>query len=196
MRGHLFLLIGPSGSGKTTLIREVHARLPIVRFIPTTTTRPPRPSEVNGREYFFASPEEFDRLVDRGDLLEWQWVHGNRYGTSRIRFQEAVDQGVLGITSIDVLGGVAVKGAFPDVSTSIFVRPSSLAELKRRLVARGDTPGEDMKRRLARSEMEIVQAKRCDRILINDDGRLETAVVGLLEIIQPFLPAQQTTSAD
>lgn len=186
-RGHLFLLIGPSGSGKTTLIQEVRERTPLVRFIPTTTTRAPRPTEENGREYFFVSEAEFDQLIQRGDLLEWQWVHGNRYGTSRRRFADAIAQGLLGITSIDVLGGVAVKAAFPLDSTSIFVRPSSLEELRHRLSARGDTPEDDMDRRLARAEMEIAQASACDEVLINDDGRLQEAADRLMGIMRPWL---------
>ena len=93
-RGHLFLLIGPSGSGKTTLIRAACGRIPSLRFIPTTTTRPPRPGEQDGREYFFVSPEEFDGLIARSDLLEWQWVHQNRYGTSRSRFAQAIEEGI------------------------------------------------------------------------------------------------------
>ncbi|MDA8346317.1 MAG: guanylate kinase [Thermaerobacter sp.] len=190
-RGHLFLLIGPSGSGKTTLIHAVRERTPLVRFIPTTTTRAPRPSEENGREYFFVSAQEFDQLIQRGDLLEWQWVHGQRYGTSRRRFADAIAQGLLGITSIDVLGGVAVKAAFPLDSTSIFVRPSSLEELQRRLAARGDTAGEDIHRRLARAEMEIDQATACDEVLINDDGRLQEAADRLMHIMDPWLQQVQ-----
>jgi guanylate kinase len=186
-RGHLFLLIGPSGSGKTTLIQEVRQRTPLVRFIPTTTTRPPRPGEENGREYYFVSAQEFDQLIQRGELLEWQWVHGQRYGTSRRRFADAIAQGLLGMTSIDVLGGVAVKAAFPLDSTSIFVRPSSLDELRRRLVARGDTVGEDMDRRLGRAEMEIAQASACDEVLINDNGRLVEAADRLMRIMDPWL---------
>ncbi len=188
MRGHLFLLIGPSGSGKTTLIQEVRKVLPAVRFIPTTTTRRPRPGEQHGREYFFASDEEFDALIARRDLLEWQWVHGNRYGTSRQRFEEAIESGVLGITSIDVLGGISVKEAFPGDSTSIFVRPSSPDELRRRLVARGDTPGEDLERRMERVEMEFAQQSRCDAVVTNDDGHLEAALAQLVTIMRPYLP--------
>ena len=188
MRGHLFLLIGPSGSGKTTLIQEVRKVLPAVRFIPTTTTRRARPGEQHGREYFFASDEEFDALIARQDLLEWQWVHGNRYGTSRQRFEEAIAGGVLGITSIDVLGGISVKSAFPDDSTSIFVRPSSPDELRRRLVARGDTPGEDLERRMERVEMEFAQQSRCDAVVTNDDGQLQAALRQLIAIMRPYLP--------
>ena len=187
MRGHIFLLIGPSGSGKTTLIQEVRKVEPAVRFIPTTTTRKPRPGEQHGREYFFASDEEFDALIACGDLLEWQWVHGNRYGTSRQRFEEAIEGGVLGITSIDVLGGIAVKAAFPENSTSIFVRPSSPEELRRRLVARGDTPGEDLERGLERVEMEVGQQSRCDAVVTNDNGQLAAALAQLLDIMQPHL---------
>lgn len=186
-RGHLFLLIGPSGSGKTTLIREVRGRIPSLRFIPTTTTRPPRPGEQDGREYFFVSSDEFDALIARSDLLEWQWVHGNRYGTSRSRFVEALEDGLLGITSIDILGGIDVKAAFGDDCTAIFVRPSSLDALRTRLIGRGDQEGEDMDMRLERAEMELREASRCDHTLINDDGRLSEAADALTEIVEKYL---------
>lgn len=185
-RGHLFLLIGPSGSGKTTLIRAACARIPRLRFIPTTTTRPPRPGEQDGREYFFVRPEEFDRLIARGDLLEWQWVHQNRYGTSRSRFAEAIEGGVLGITSVDILGGIDVKSAFPEDSTAIFVRPTSLDTLRDRLIARGDTAGQDMDVRLSRVEMELQKAAFCDVTLINDDGRLQQAADELCDIVERY----------
>jgi len=166
----------------------VRQRLPIVRFIPTTTTRAPRPGEQSGREYYFASDREFDALVEHGDLLEWQWVHGHRYGTSRLRFEQALQEGVLGITSVDVLGGVAVKAAFAEDSTAIFVRPSSPQELRRRLLARGDPPGDDLERRLERVDMELAQAGRCDAVIVNDDGNLDSAVAALLDIVLPYLP--------
>lgn len=186
-RGHLFLLIGPSGSGKTTLIREVRGRIPSLRFIPTTTTRPPRPGEQDGREYFFVSSDEFDALIARSDLLEWQWVHGNRYGTSRSRFVDALEDGLLGITSIDILGGIDVKAAFGDDCTAIFVRPSSIDALRTRLIGRGDQEGEDMDMRLERAEMELREASRCDHTLINDDGRLSEAADALTEIVEKYL---------
>lgn len=185
-RGHLFLLIGPSGSGKTTIIREITRRIPEVRFIPTTTTRPPRPGEVDGREYFFVTEEAFDEADRRGEFLEWQRIHGHRYGTSRVRFEEAIRSGVPAITSVDILGGLQVRRAFPDDSTAIFVRPSATAQLKRRLLCRGDDE-DDVTTRLARVERELDLANECDYLVINDDGRLEQAVAAVEEIIRARL---------
>jgi guanylate kinase len=182
--GHLFLLIGPSGSGKTTLIAELCRRLPELGFVPTTTTRAARPGERDGREYFFVSNATFDEMLERGDFLEWKRIHGNRYGTSRSRVAEVLEAGRLGIMSVDILGGVEIRGAFPDRSTAIFVRPSSPAELQRRLEARGDTPGEDAAIRLQRAERELAMAGHCDYTVINDDGRLADAVEAILRIIR------------
>lgn len=179
--GHIFLLIGPSGSGKTTLIRMLRQRRRDITFLPTTTTRPPRPGERNGVEYFFVTAAEFDAALAAGDFFEWQPVHAHRYGSSRTRFSAALAAGRLGITSLDILGGLAVKKALADEATTIFVRPSALTVLHERLLARGDTGGDDLRRRLRRAEMEIQQASRCDYIVINDD--LDAALEQLERIV-------------
>ncbi|HVB10392.1 MAG TPA: guanylate kinase [Bacillota bacterium] len=183
--GHVFLLIGPSGSGKTTLIHALRRRQPQVRFLPTTTTRPPRPGERDGVEYHFSDDADFDRALAAGDFFEWQPIHGHRYGSSKSRLEAALSEGRVGITSLDILGGLAVKGALGERATTIFVRPSSLAVLRERLLLRGDTDGQDLERRLQRAEMEIAQAARCDFILINND--LEAALDQLTRIVEPYL---------
>jgi guanylate kinase len=182
-RGHLFLLIGPSGSGKTTLIQEMCRRFAMLRFLPTVTTRAPRSHEVNGREYDFVSAPEFEALIRDGALLEWQEIHGNWYGTSRLRIADAIDRGVFGITSVDVLGGTRVRAAFPADSTAIFVRPSSVAELRERLLARGGASQDDIEVRLARVEMEMAQAGQSDYTVVNDNGRLSQAADHLSDIL-------------
>jgi guanylate kinase len=186
-RGHLFLLIGPSGSGKTTLIQEMCRRFDRLRFLPTVTTRPPRPHEVNGREYDFVTHAEFEALTRAGALLEWQEIHGNLYGTSRLRLAEAIDRGVLGITSVDVFGGTRVRAAFPDDSTAIFVRPSSVTELRERLLTRGGASHDDIEVRLARVEMELAQAGQSDYAVVNDNGRLAEAADQLASILTRWL---------
>lgn len=180
-RGHLFLLVGPSGSGKTTIIQEICKVREDVRFLPTTTTRPPRPGETDGREYFFVSNEAFDEKLARGDFLEWKKIHGNRYGTSRERLQEAVQAGTLGIMSVDVLGGMEIRKDFPSETTAIFVSPSSLEELKERLMRRADTS--DISTRLDRARMEMERASQCDVIITNGEGQLADAVASVLQVI-------------
>lgn len=184
-RGHVFLLIGPSGSGKTTLIREIRRRHPEIAFIPSTTTRPPRPTETNGVEYFFVSDAEFDAILARGGFLEWQRIHGYRYGSSRERLMDAVARGVIGITSIDILGGLRVKDALGDDATTVFVRPSSVEELRRRLEQRGDN-SEDVAVRMERVRMEIEMGCRCEHTIVNDD--LAAAVDQLERIILAKFP--------
>lgn len=190
-RGHLFLLIGPSGSGKTTLIQEMCGRFTTLRFLPTVTTRRPRPHEVSGREYDFVDRAEFERLVRDGSLLEWQEIHGNWYGTSRLRLAQAIDGGVMGITSVDVFGGTRVRAAFPVDSTAIFVRPSSVAELRERLLTRGDGNRDDIEVRLARVEMELAQAGQSDYTVVNDNGRLPQAADQLADILSRWLGPPQ-----
>lgn len=191
MKGHLFLLIGPSGSGKTTLIGEVCKRLPAVRFVPTTTTRAPRPGERDGREYFFVSDEEFDRMAAAGRFFEWKRIHGHRYGTPRDRIGGMLDAGGIGIMSVDILGGLEIHRALPERSTTIFVRPSSAEELNRRLLARdGPAVEADTALRLQRAEQELAMAERCDRVVVNDDGHLADAVAELLRIIGERVPLE------
>ncbi len=185
-RGHVFLLIGPSGSGKTTLIREIRRRHPEITFIPSTTTRPPRPTETNGVEYFFVTEEEFDAILVRGGFLEWERIHGYRYGSSRERLTDAVARGVIGITSIDILGGLRVKESLGDDATTVFVRPSSVDELRRRLERRGDTNSEDVAVRMERVRMEMEMGCRCEYTVVNDD--LEAAVDDLERIILQKFP--------
>lgn len=182
VRGHLFLLIGPSGSGKTSIIREITARRPSIRFIPTTTTRPPRPGERNGREYFFVTDDEFDQAISRGEFLEWKQIHGYRYGTSRSRLEEAVRSGVIGIMSVDITGGLEIKRFFGSAATTIFVRPRSTEDLLVRLAGRGDSQ-EDIERRMQRALRELQMADHCDAVVVNEQGRLEEAVEAVLAII-------------
>lgn len=190
MSGHIFLLIGPSGSGKTTLIKEVSRTLPNVEFIPTTTTRPPRPSEVNGKDYFFVSDEEFDRLVQEDKFFEWQQIHGNRYGTPKSRLLEKLAVNGVGIMSVDIVGGLKIRRALPDTSTAIFIRPSSIEDLVERLHSRPGSIKQDTVTRLQRAKEELALGDQCDFTVINDNGHLITAVSQLLQIIR-----QQNRSA-
>lgn len=181
--GHLFLLIGPSGSGKTSIIQRVTQEMPQVRFLPTSTTRPPRPTEKHGREYFFMTDEEFDEALARGEFLEWQWIHGNRYGTSRRRIMEALERGEIIIMSVDVLGGLVIRKELKDCSTAIFVRPSSTAQLRERLEKRGDA-AESIEQRLERVQKELALAHESDFLVINDNGHLDDAVEAVEKIIR------------
>ncbi len=180
--GHLFILVGPSGSGKTSLIREVCRRLSDVHFIPTITTRKPRPGEINGREYYFVSAEEFQSLLNDKGLLEWETIHGNFYGTGRRRIEAAFETGEVGITSLDVRGGVNVRRMYPRNITTIFVLAGTVEALEARLEKRGDTA--DTVTRMSRVAFENSMADQCDYELINASGRLDEAAENLIGIMQ------------
>jgi guanylate kinase len=173
--GHIFLLVGPSGGGKTTLIRRVagaappHPDLPAFRFVPSTTSRPPRPGERDGVDYHFVSEGDFERLAAAGEFLEWQRVHGFRYGSSRARLLAATHDGGWGITSADILGAFKIKAALPDLVSTVFVTPSDASRLRDRIQERAPLSEAEMERRLGRVAMEMQLAHACDRLVLNDD---------------------------
>jgi guanylate kinase len=158
---------GPSGAGKTTLAHRVLGADPLIRRSISTTTRSPRPGEVEGRDYFFVDRARFDRLK-AGELVEWAEVHGACYGTRRdfVEGQLAAGRDVL--LNIDIQGGDKVKKVFPG-AVMVFILPPSLADLERRLRARGDLADADFKARLAAARAEIGASARYDYLVVNDD---------------------------
>ncbi len=170
MRGHIYLLVGPSGGGKTTLIRQVtQGSDPAFAFIPSTTSRAPRPGETAKVDYHFVDEEEFSARLAAGEFLEWQRVHGYRYGSSRDRLEAAVRTGQRGITSADILGAFKIQAAMPTDVTTVFVSPTQLETLRGRICGRAPTSAAELERRLARVEMEMQLAHACDELVLNDD---------------------------
>ncbi len=188
-KGHLFVFIGPGGSGKTAMICRIQAERPECRFVPTTTTRPARPGEAHGREYFFASDGEFEHLRLCGGLLEWERIHGHLYGTSRRRIEEVLVADAVGLTSLDYKGGRAVRHAYPRNTTTIFVQPASLDELRTRLEARAGSTPEDVAARLHRTAEELRHADEFDHVITNRNGHLDDAVAAALHIMEETLAA-------
>lgn len=189
-KGRLIVLSGPSGVGKTTLCQRVLEEVP-ARLSVSATTRQPRRSEVDGVDYYFLSPEEFERRESAGEFLESACVFGNRYGTPTAPVMAAVEAGQTVLLEIDVQGGMQVRKRVPQ-SLTIFIMPPSLEawreSLRSRLTQRGmDVPAE-IERRLdeAAGEIDIArQSKAYDYFVVNDD--LETAVRQLVGIIRKEL---------
>jgi guanylate kinase len=181
LKGLLVVISAPSGTGKTTLTHMLLKEFPNMEFSVSYTTRPPRPGEVNGKDYFFVDRETFERMIEEGDFLEWAEVYGNLYGTSKSQVLKALNEGKDIILDIDTQGALQVKKNFPE-AVLIFVLPPSLSELERRLRRRGTDDEETIERRLRVAREEIKRAPLYDYIVVNDV--LEIAFENLKSIIR------------
>lgn len=179
--GHLFVISAPSGAGKTTILKPILARLPGIGFSVSHTTRRPRPGEINGKDYHFVEVEQFTRLRQDGDFLEWAEVHGNYYGTSQSAVRAELQRGHDLILDIDVQGARQLQGRPGLLATFIFIAPPSLAELERRLTGRQTETAETLALRLRNAMLELQAAHLYDYVIINDD--LEQAQAMLTAII-------------
>lgn len=182
--GLLLVISGPSGVGKTTITHEVERRLGGV-FSVSVTTRSKTSADIEGRDYYFITEEEFARRRDAGDLLEWAEVFGKyKYGTPRGPVEDQLAQGNLMILEIDVQGGLQVKRKMPD-AFMLFVLPPSDQELLNRLRRRGRDSEEAMQRRFAAAKAEIATARSSgayDHFIVNDD--LAEAVRQACDLVQ------------
>jgi guanylate kinase len=176
----VFVITAPSGTGKTTLLQKLLAGDPRLKFSISYTTRPPRPGEVPGRDYFFVSPEEFRRLRDAGALVEWVEQYGYGYGTSRQWVEETLAADVDVIFDLEVRGSRALKAEFPQ-ATFIFILPPSLEQLKRRLEVRGDLQPGELAHRLKQGRAELAEAHWYDFVVVNDE--LDAALDQLRAIV-------------
>ncbi|MCX7289322.1 MAG: guanylate kinase [Rhodobacterales bacterium] len=168
-RGLLLILSSPSGAGKSTLSRMLMAWDQTMRFSVSATTRPPRPGEAEGREYFFRSREAFEDMVKSGEMLEHAEVFGNLYGSPRSPVLAAMDAGRDTVFDIDWQGGQQIAQAMRDDVVSIFILPPSIAELDRRLRTRGQDSDTVIAGRMAKSRDEISHWAEYDYVLVNDD---------------------------
>jgi guanylate kinase len=166
VHSRLTVLSGPSGVGKSTVVAELSRTCPQIWISVSVTTRPPRPGEVDGREYHFVDSDEFDRLVASGALLEWARFAGNRYGTPREPLNAKLEAGVACLLEIDLAGARQVKRAEPDARL-VFLAPPSWDELVRRLTGRGTEPVAVLERRLAVARDELAAADEFEVTLVN-----------------------------
>ncbi len=169
-KGLLLILSSPSGAGKSTLARMLMDWDPSIRFSVSATTRAPRPGEVEGREYYFATRDDFQRQVDKGEMLEHAEVFGNLYGSPRAAVEAAMAAGRDTLFDIDWQGGqqIASSALGRDV-VSVFVLPPSIAELERRLRGREQDSDAVIAGRMAKSRDEISHWAEYQYVLVNDD---------------------------
>ncbi|MCD6551013.1 guanylate kinase [Thermotoga sp.] len=180
MKGQLFVICGPSGAGKTSIIKEVLKSVDNVVFSVSCTTRPKRPHEVSGKDYFFITEEEFLRRVEKGEFLEWARVHGHLYGTPRSFVEKHIAEGKDVILDIDVQGALSVKKSYPD-AVFIYVAPPSYSDLKERILARGTEKEADILVRLENAKWELMFMDEFDYIVINED--LQKAIETVVSIL-------------
>lgn len=168
-RGLLLILSSPSGAGKSTLSRMLMDWDGDMRFSISATTRAPRPGEAEGREYYFRSREDFESMVQSGEMLEHAEVFGNLYGSPRGPVLAAMEAGTDTVFDIDWQGGQQIKQAMRDDVVSIFILPPSIAELDRRLRSRGQDSDAVIAGRMAKSRDEISHWAEYDYVLVNDE---------------------------
>ena len=179
-KGVLFVISGPSGVGKGTVNKRLFEEFgSAVAFSVSATTRGPREGEVDGREYFFISRQEFEKRVANNEFLEHAEYAGNCYGTPRDYVLSLLERGVSVILEIDVQGAMQVKRRMPEC-VSVFILPPSFEELEHRLRGRGTETPEKIERRLAAAKAEMARATEYDYQIVNDD--LDAAYARLREI--------------
>lgn len=180
MKGNLVIITSPSGGGKGTLIKEVLRTVPHIGYSVSYTTRRARPGEANGEDYFFVSTQEFERLRDAGEFLEWATVHDHFYATSRAQVENITNAGRDVILEIDVQGARLVLQKIPS-AVSIFIMPPSYEVLCARLTARATETSEDLSLRLKNSFAEVHEYKHFAYVVVNED--LDRALDELRSII-------------
>ncbi len=166
----LILFCGPSGSGKTSLVHFLLKQYPLFTFSVSATTRPKRLNEIDGKDYYFLSVEEFKNKIDSNDFLEWEEVYPGRfYGTLKSEVDRLAALGKVVLFDVDVKGGLSIRNHYGDRILDVFVMPPSLTELKNRLVARESETADSLKKRLAKAGLEMNYADRFSYIIVNDD---------------------------
>ncbi|MGH9874861.1 MAG: guanylate kinase [Pyrinomonadaceae bacterium] len=191
-RGILFVVSSPSGGGKGTLIRRVMNQVPNLSYSVSFTTRAPRNGEVDGREYFFVTTEQFEAMVAAGEFLEWAQVHSKLYGTARQQVMREIAAGRDIILEVDVQGAASVRSLLAD-SVSIFILPPSFEILKQRLEARGTDSPEELGLRLRNAHLELKDYSAFQYVILNDElDRAANQMTAIVHAERARLSRQET----
>lgn len=164
----LIVLSSPSGGGKSTLANYLMTLYPEIRFSVSCTTRKIRAGEVNGKDYFFLTKEEFEEKVANGEFAEFEQIFGNYYGTLKSEIKKHLNSGNSILFDVDVKGAVSLRKNFPEDTLLIFIYPPSFDELQRRLQKRSTESPEELNTRLERAKEELTYQTRFDHEILND----------------------------
>jgi guanylate kinase len=187
MKGKLIVFSAPSGSGKTTIVRHLLKQDDLnLEFSISAATREARGEEVNGKDYYFMSIEDFKKHIKNEDFVEWEEVYrDNFYGTLKSEVERIWAKGKNVIFDIDVAGGLRIKSKFPEETLAVFVKPPSVDELKRRLKERSTESDEKINMRIAKAHVELATAPQFDVVIKNYD--LEVALEEANELVKNFI---------
>jgi len=182
----LIIFSAPSGGGKTTIVKEMLKQIPELEFSITATTRSKRDNEIDGKDYWFISIDEFQKKVANNEFLEWEEVYPQQYyGTLKSEVERIFQQDHFVVFDVDVYGGLNIKNLYKDQALAIFVQPPSLETLKTRLTARSTENEASLKKRISKAEHEMTFASSFDKVIIND--KLEVAIQETLSLLKAFL---------
>ncbi|NPA43395.1 MAG: guanylate kinase [Chlorobi bacterium] len=186
-RGKLIVFSAPSGSGKTTIVKRLLEDPSLgLAFSVSATSRPKRPGEIHGKDYYFLTPDEFRRKIEEDAFIEWEEVYpGKFYGTLKSEVERLLREGKHIVFDMDVVGGLNLKRYFPQYTMTVFVQAPEFAVLEQRLRARATEDEDTIRERIAKAKREWQFAPRFDRILINDD--LDKAVARAKALVKAFI---------
>ncbi len=186
-QGKLIVFSAPSGSGKTTIVRHLLSKEDLnLEFSISCTSREPRPEEINGKDYYFLSLEDFKKHIKAEDFIEWEEVYrDNFYGTLKAEIERIWAQGKNVIFDIDVAGGLRIKKKFPEQTLAVFVKPPSIDELKIRLKKRSTESEDKINMRIAKASVELATAPQFDLVIKNYN--LDTAKLDAYDIVKNFV---------
>jgi guanylate kinase len=189
-KGKLIVFSAPSGSGKTTIVRHLLGKEDLnLEFSISAASREARGEEVNGKDYYFISTEEFKKHIKAGDFLEWEEVYrDNFYGTLKSEIERIWALGKNVIFDIDVAGGLRIKSKFPNETLAVFVKPPSIDELKIRLKKRSTESEDKINMRIAKASVELATAPQFDKIIKNYD--LDIAKEEAYQLVKDFINKQ------
>ena len=183
--GKMIVIVAPSGTGKSTLLKKLQDEIPSLEWSISCTTRTKRPGEVDGKDYFFISKEDFIRQRDDGEFAEWAEVHSNYYGTKKSFIEEGLERGAHLLFDLDVQGCDELKEVFGKEAHVIFIEPPSVDELEKRLLQRATDHPEVINERLNNAKKELTRKNDFDYNIVNDN--FDEAYAKLSQIVKEII---------